>query len=186
MTRVTRSLADLTRRLTVVVGVVAMGVPSLAVGQTSRASTAQRDDCGIALRAREVCSADGRVVVRVVDSVHVLVAVARRGTGASAARTDTVEHLFLYTAALPVTSVASRTIDAGHVEYREGELYVSGGGAAERAATDLPFALSGPPRWDCPTALAMDSHWPRSRASAPRQAVFRPRTRTAAAERASA
>ncbi len=56
------------------------------------------------------CSITGEVVVRVMDSVRVLVA--------------TENHLFMFTSAERLTTIASATIQRGHVEYADGALSV--------------------------------------------------------------
>jgi hypothetical protein len=106
------------------------GNPPLMILYAMLTAPREHASCaGLTIPPNSTCSIDGEVVVRVMDSVRVLVA--------------TENHLFLFTSTEPLRDLASRTIQLGHVEYAEGALSVLGDGPTfalkVRTGSALPF-----------------------------------------------
>ena len=84
-------------------------------------SIVDNDLCGFGPQANQVCSWDGAVYVKAVDSRRVLVAV-------DAFREDMVDgkvdRMFMYTSAHPIEVASSGQLFEGHVEYSSGKLVV--------------------------------------------------------------
>lgn len=87
------------------------GIPSLVVVYGLVNMPRERASCaGVTVTTNSICSIDGEVIVRVMDSVRVLVA--------------TENHLFMFTSAEPLADIHSATIRLGHVEYAGGAVRV--------------------------------------------------------------
>ena len=81
----------------------------------------QQDGCGYLTRSHELCSADGTILVRLVDSSHVAIAIHERAdTGA----TGRMDELFLITSLGPMQGVTSQLITTGHAEFQDRSLFV--------------------------------------------------------------
>lgn len=94
------------------------------------------EDCTFGKRMSDVCSLDGGVVIRVMDSVRVLIGV----VGPDGAVDSTREsHLFLFTSSEPLPALLTRTINYAHVEYSGNELYV-----VSRSSADPPVLFRIP------------------------------------------
>lgn len=71
----------------------------------------ERASCtGVSISSNAICSIDGEIVIRVMDSVRVLIA--------------TENHLFMFTSAEALADITSRAIQRGHVEYADGAISV--------------------------------------------------------------
>jgi beta-lactamase regulating signal transducer with metallopeptidase domain len=84
------------------------------------AKPVQSEPCGIGVRASELCSLDGPMVVRMMDSLRVLVGV-KELNGSS---TSAFDHLFLVTALEPVSKLVDGSIAHGHIEFETGWLFI--------------------------------------------------------------
>lgn len=87
------------------------GNPALMILYALTNVPRERASCtGPTAPSNSICSIDGEVIVRVMDSVRVLVA--------------TENHLFMFTSAEPLADIHSATIRLGHVEYAGGAVRV--------------------------------------------------------------
>jgi hypothetical protein len=79
-----------------------------------------REICGMGSRVGELCSIDGRVVVRVMDSTRVLISVRSTSSDAS----SPADHLFVVTSLDPLSRLLNRSIAQGHLEFQDGWLFL--------------------------------------------------------------
>jgi beta-lactamase regulating signal transducer with metallopeptidase domain len=98
------------------------------IAKAPSTADAQPQECGAFARAGELCSADGAILVRLVDSSHVAIAIHERSDTGAAGRID---ELFLVTSLGPMHGVTSRLIADGHAEFQDGAVIV-----ADRSGSD--------------------------------------------------
>jgi hypothetical protein len=98
------------------------GNPPLMILYAMNNVPRERASCqGVSVPTNSICTIDGEVVIRVMDSLRVLVA--------------TENQLFMFTSADPITQLVSRTLQFGHIEYADGAVSV-------RNLGDRTFVLS--------------------------------------------
>lgn len=85
-----------------------------------------RSECGFGVRSDEFCSAQGTVVLRMMDSVRALIAVRQSRTPNAP-----IDQLFLVTLSRPQPALASRSMANGIVSYQSGTVFVEGIGAGK-------------------------------------------------------
>jgi beta-lactamase regulating signal transducer with metallopeptidase domain len=109
------------------------------VANAPSSPASQREDCGFGVRSGELCSADGTILIRLVDSSHVAIAIHDRADTGAAGRID---ELFLITSLGPMQGVTSQLIPDGHAEFQGGSLYV-----LDRSHTERRLVFAARSAW---------------------------------------
>jgi len=91
-----------------------------------------RDECGFGIRFEELCYAEGPAVIRMMDSVRILIAVRRFN-----AANQPAEHLFLVVLRRPNPAISSQRLAHANVQYHSGALWI-----ANYLTRDAPYLFA--------------------------------------------